>query len=68
MNTDTAIRPNLTPLEAAEYLGISRGTLYRLLDSGDLASFTIGRARRIRREVLTEYVASRERAALEAGA
>ncbi len=68
MNTDTAARPNLNPHEAAEYLGVSRGTLYRLMDRGELASFTIGRSRRIRREVLAEYVASRERAALEAGA
>jgi excisionase family DNA binding protein len=33
--------------EAARYLAVSRGVLYALLDSGQLASIHIGRARRI---------------------
>lgn len=37
----------LTPEEAAEVLGISVGTVYRKLQSGDLAGFQLGRQWRI---------------------
>ena len=37
----------LTPEEAAEVLGISLGTVYRKLQSGDLAGFQLGRQWRI---------------------
>ncbi len=44
----------LNPTEAADHLGVSRETLYRLMDSGDLPYFTFKkiRKRRIRREDL----------------
>jgi excisionase family DNA binding protein len=49
-------RAGLTVNEAAELLGVSRGCIYNILRSGQVDSFTIGRARRIRPESLTAYV------------
>lgn len=37
----------LTPEAAAEVLGVSRGTIYKKLQSGDLAGFQLGRQWRI---------------------
>lgn len=39
--------------EAGEALGISRSTLYRLMETGQLASCKIGRRRLIKREAIT---------------
>jgi excisionase family DNA binding protein len=47
----------LTPQEAAHALGINRSTLYTLLRSEEIASITIGRARRIPDEALEEWIA-----------
>ena len=44
------------PAEAAQMLGVSRAMLYRLMDKGDLPSFRIGRARRIRHDDLVAMV------------
>jgi excisionase family DNA binding protein len=44
--------------EAAEVLGLSRPTLYRLMGVGLLGSVQVGRARRIPRTALEDYVAS----------
>ncbi|WP_322756370.1 helix-turn-helix domain-containing protein [Frankia sp. Cas3] len=46
----------LTPTEAAELLGVSRTTVYELLNAGQIESVRIGRARRIPRVVLVAYV------------
>ncbi len=46
----------LTPTEAAELLGVSRTTVYELLNAGQIESVWIGRARRIPRAVLVAYV------------
>ncbi|MGD9794044.1 MAG: helix-turn-helix domain-containing protein [Acidimicrobiia bacterium] len=45
--------------DAAEYLAVSRGALYCLLGSGQLASVHIGRARRIPRAELQRFVRDR---------
>lgn len=37
----------LTPEEAAEVLGVGVGTIYKRLQSGDLAGFQLGRTWRI---------------------
>ena len=46
----------LTPTEAADLLGVSRSTIYDLLNSGDLESVHIGRARRIPSASLHAFV------------
>lgn len=42
---------------AAEFLAISRGALYNLMNSGQLASVHIGRARRVPLAELRRFVA-----------
>ena len=57
-----AIEPDLrlvTLPEAAKYLAVSRGALYTLLGSGELASVHIGRARRIPMSELRRFVGER---------
>lgn len=46
--------------EAAERLGVSRETIYRLIASGDLESVKIGAARRISHEAITRFVTTLE--------
>ncbi len=46
----------LTTTEAADLLGVSRTTVYELLNTGQLESVRIGRARRIPRAALVAYV------------
>ncbi|WP_239346162.1 helix-turn-helix domain-containing protein [Frankia sp. Cj5] len=46
----------LTTTEAADLLGVSRTTVYELLNAGQLESVRIGRARRIPRAALVAYV------------
>ena len=45
--------------DAAKYLAVSRGALYALLSSGELASIHIGRARRIPMVELQRFVRER---------
>jgi excisionase family DNA binding protein len=45
-----------TAIEAAEQLGISRSTIYALMNCGRLRSVRIGTARRICRQDLVEFV------------
>ena len=45
-----ARRGGLSPREAADDLGVCISTIYVLLGTGGLASYKIGRARRIPRE------------------
>jgi excisionase family DNA binding protein len=47
----------LAPKEAAQLLSIDRSTLYILLMRGDIASITIGRARRIPVKALEQWIA-----------
>lgn len=46
----------LTPVEAADLLGISRSKLYELLRSGDLPSVRIGASRRVPTEGLSAFL------------
>jgi excisionase family DNA binding protein len=50
-------RAGFTPLEVAELLGISRTWVYELCNQGELVSFHIGRARRITRDSIEDYIA-----------
>jgi excisionase family DNA binding protein len=53
-----AIRPLAVTIEqAAKMLGVGRATLYKLVMRGEIASFTVGRARRIAIVALEAYVA-----------
>ena len=47
----------LTPIEAAEALGIGRSKLYELIQSGQLSSVRIGTCRRIPADVVHRFVA-----------
>lgn len=50
----------LRPEEAAAALGVSRSTVFELLAAGDLRSVQIGRARRIPRAALADFVSRLE--------
>lgn len=43
-------------LEAARLLSISRPTLYKLLDAGEIASFRIGRSHRVPVDSIDAYI------------
>lgn len=49
----------LTVPEAMAQLNVSRWTLYNLIRSGELASVTIGRARRIPAAALDDFISGR---------
>jgi excisionase family DNA binding protein len=46
----------LSPTEVKDLLSLSRASVYRLLDQGDLVSIRIGRARRVRFDDLIAFV------------
>jgi len=50
----------LSPTEVKDLLSLSRASVYRLLDQGDLASIRIGRARRVRFDDLVAFVDARK--------
>jgi len=49
------IRLAVTVEEGARMLGVGRATLYKLVMRGEIASFTIGRSRRIAIATLERY-------------
>jgi len=49
------------PSEAATALGLSRSTVYELIQTGELDSFVVGHKRLIPREALTSWI-ERQRA------
>jgi len=62
MEPEAEQAPQLLPVlvrvqEAARLLGISRAKTYELISAGDLESVTIGRARRVPVDALTDFVA-----------
>ena len=46
----------LTAYEAMDYLGIGETTLYRLLKSGDLGAFRIGRIWKVPKKEIEKYI------------
>ena len=46
----------LTAYEAMYYLGVGENTLYRLLNSGELGAFRIGRVWKIPRKEIDKYI------------
>lgn len=53
----------LTVQKAAELLDVSERTIWRYVKRGEIPSFKIGRAVRIRREKLFEFIREQERGA-----
>ncbi len=57
MATQSAVLRSLLPIPAAaEALGISRSTLYGLMDRGELEYVKVGRARRIPAAAIERFV------------
>lgn len=50
----------LTPREVMDLLYIGKNTLYKLLNSGELKGFRVGKQWRIRKDRLKEYVEKTE--------
>lgn len=48
-----------TPAEVADYLHVSRGTIYSILSRGEISSLKIGRNRRFTAEQVREYIKKR---------
>lgn len=46
----------MTAYEAMDYLGIGENTLYKLLNSGELGAFKIGKIWKIPRKELDKYI------------
>ena len=59
MTTTLEVQSILTIEEAAEVLRVGRTTMYELVLSGQVPSFTVGRARRLRRSDLDDYIKRR---------
>ncbi len=55
------VSSSLTPSQVAERLGMSRTHLYKLLDRGEIASYRVGRDRRIRFCDVKEFEERRQR-------
>lgn len=49
----------LTVKEACDLLQLSKPTVYALIHAGELRSLAVGRARRIPRQALDEFIAGR---------
>lgn len=47
----------LTPKDVHDILGIGYNKTYRLLQTGEITSFKIGRSRKIPKQCLKEYIA-----------
>jgi excisionase family DNA binding protein len=43
--------------QAARFLSVSRSTMYKLMDSGNIRYLKVGRARRVPRKALIDFVA-----------
>ena len=53
------IPPIMTRKEAQEILRVSKGTILKLIQSGELEAFRINKSYRITREELMDYLKSR---------
>lgn len=55
---DGLVQDGFTGVEGArEFLGVSRSTLYKLMDSGELPYAKFGKCRKVPRRALSEYAA-----------
>ncbi|MGW0038404.1 helix-turn-helix domain-containing protein [Gordonia sp. NPDC003376] len=62
----TAVSPEplYTVPDLIDYLQLSRATVYKLLDSGDLRSVRIGRSRRVTQSALNDFLRASESVSL----
>ncbi|OME07903.1 MULTISPECIES: helix-turn-helix domain-containing protein [Paenibacillus] len=51
-----------TPEQIAEYLGVTRNTVYRWCKEGDIPSIKVRKVRRIQKSTLIHWIAEQERA------
>lgn len=58
----------LKPPDAAKLLGLSRTTVYRLIESRELQSIKVGRTLRVPREAIPEFIERKLAERREAGA
>jgi excisionase family DNA binding protein len=58
-HVDSASRPMLTRDSAAAYLAVSKRTLDRLVQAGELPAYRIGGHRRFRLDDIDSFVASK---------
>ena len=60
LRKETMSIPSLyTPAEVADYLHVSRGTIYSILSRGEIESLKIGRNRRFTAEQVQDYIKKR---------
>lgn len=56
------LKPANTIPETVEALGLSRATLYELIRTGELRTYTVGRRRYCSEEAIREFIRTREQA------
>lgn len=66
MTTGTVERGAFRMKEAEAYLAVSRDTLDRLIQRGEIVSFTVGRNRYVSARELERFIAEREAEAARA--
>lgn len=52
-------KENFTPMELGVFLGCGRTAAYKLLQTREIPSFTVGRLRRVRRQDAEAYIVER---------
>jgi excisionase family DNA binding protein len=60
MQTADLLPDMLTVQQVANYLNVSRNTVYNWTNSGELPSFKTGNTRRIRKEALLKWIREKE--------
>lgn len=53
---DSNSAPLMSIVEAAQFLGLSRSVIYRLMDTGELPSYKIGKRRVLKRADILEFI------------
>lgn len=51
----------LTPSQLSEMLYVNKNIIYKLLNSGELKSFKIGKQHRVTRQSLEEYIVKQQK-------
>jgi len=55
-NWQETLPPILTPLDVMDILGIGKNTAYRLISSGQLKGFRVGRSWRVTGDAMEEFL------------